>query len=188
MFELDVEALFATESPRLTANAANLANLVPEGFQQLATVARLAISQQGEAADNEVQSSDPAQDPDRWNWPNSPAMNSTEVDTFVGRLVQFTDRGLIVPVAESLADKLVRRDREGDDRLTCMECVYLQGFNQWRCANWQHANVAREGLARDLVLKLQRCDGFVPTGTHPLNTPRFAQGSALNINEPIKPI
>lgn len=112
-----------------------------------------------EPANDPAPALDTVQDPDRWNWPNSPAMNAAEVDTFVGRLARFTDRGLIVPVAEALADKLVIRDREGDDRRACLECAHLQGFT-FRCANWQRAEVARDRLAGELVLLLQRCPGF----------------------------
>ena len=60
-----------------------------------------------------------------------------------------------------LADGLVIRDREGDDRRLCLECTHLQGYGRWHCGNWQAAEVAQQGLARDLVLMLQRCGGFV---------------------------
>ncbi len=102
----------------------------------------------------------PASDPDRWCWPHSQAMNTEEIDTFTARLARFTDKGVNHDDAELLADKLVHRDREGDDRRLCLECVHLQGFGRWRCGNWQAAEVARDGLARDLVLILQRCGGF----------------------------
>ena len=102
----------------------------------------------------------PATDPDRWCWPHSPAMNTTEVDTFTARLARFTEKGVSYDEAERLADALVIRDREGDDRRLCLECPHLQGFGRWRCGNWQAVDVARQGLARDLVLLLQRCGGF----------------------------
>ena len=100
-------------------------------------------------------------DPDRCCWPASPAMNSGEIDTFTARLARFTDKGANYDDAERLTDGLVIRDREGDDRRLCLECVHLQGAVRWRCGNWQAADVARQGLARDLVLMLQRCGGFV---------------------------
>ena len=93
-------------------------------------------------------------------WPNTQAMNPGEVDTFTARLARFTDKGVSYDVAETLAAKLVQGDREGDDRRLCLECVHLQGYSRWRCGNWQAADVARDGLARDLVLMLQRCLGF----------------------------
>ena len=97
---------------------------------------------------------------DCWCWPHSPAMNTTEVDTFTARLARFTDKGVGYDEGERLADALVIRDRNGDDRRLCLECPHLQGFGCWRCGNWQAADVAQQGLARDLVLMLQRCDGF----------------------------
>lgn len=97
---------------------------------------------------------------DRWCWPHSPAMNTTEVDTFTARLARFTDKGVGYDEGERLADALVIRDRNGDDRRLCLECHHLQGFGRWRCGNAQAADVAQQGLACDLVLMLQRCDGF----------------------------
>ena len=66
-------------------------------------------------------------DPDRWAWPHSEAMNGREIDTFTARLARFTDKGLMLDDAEKLADKLVTRDRESDDRRLCLECVHLAG-------------------------------------------------------------
>jgi len=100
----------------------------------------------------------PEIDPDRWCWPHSLAMNSHEIDTFTARLVRFTDKGVRHDDAEALADKLVLRDREGDDRRLCLECAHLQSAG--RCGNWRRADVARDGLARELVLRVQRCPGY----------------------------
>lgn len=93
-------------------------------------------------------------------WPNTQAMNPGEVDTFTARLARFTDKGVSYDDAERLADALVIRDRQGDDRRLCLECTHLQGTGRWRCGNWKQAEMARDGLARDLVLMLQRCGGF----------------------------
>jgi hypothetical protein len=112
------------------------------------------------AIDDATPAPAPASDFDRWCWPHSQAMNTGEIDTFTARLARFTDKGVSHDDAELLADKLVQRDREGDDRRLCLECAHLQGFGRWRCGNWQAADVAHDGLARDLVLILQRCGGF----------------------------
>ena len=109
---------------------------------------------------------DPAPDPDQWCWPNSPAMNTAEIETFTARLLRFTSKGLPVPGSEALADKLVNRDREQDDRVICLECMHLGGYGvgSWRCGNWQTAGIAIRSsdaqLPSDLVVKLQRCGGF----------------------------
>ena len=93
---------------------------------------------------------EPAPDPDRWCWPHSPAMNSHEIEAFMARLVRFTDKGLSTEEAGRLADKLVIRDREGDDRRLCLECAHLHGAGRWRCGNWRAAGVPAQGLARDV--------------------------------------
>ena len=109
---------------------------------------------------------DPAPDPDRWCWPHSEAMNTREIDTFTARLARSTDKGVNLEDTEAPADKLVRRDRESDDRRLCLECFHLSGQTgkAWECRNWQRAGVAlRAGdaqLSAAMVFQLQRCDGF----------------------------
>lgn len=111
---------------------------------------------------------DPAPDPDQCCWPNSPAMNTVEIETFTARLLRFTAKGLPVPGSEALADKLVNRDREQDDRVICLECMNLGGYGagSWRCTNWKAAGISVSplyaSLPSDLVMQLQRCAGFTP--------------------------
>ena len=101
-------------------------------------------------------------DPDGWCWPRSTAMTGAEIDNFKARLSKFGDKGLTATDCEALADKLVKRDRESDDRRVCLECRNLSGYGlgTWRCSNWKAAGVGASGLPLDLVLMLQRCDGF----------------------------
>jgi hypothetical protein len=105
-------------------------------------------------------------DPDRWCYPHSTAMNTREIETFMARLSRFTTKGMTISDGEALADKLVIRDREQDDRRVCLECRHLAGYglSSWRCSNWQAAGIAIRSrdaqLPVDLVLQLQRCDGF----------------------------
>jgi len=98
-------------------------------------------------------------DPDRYCWPHSDAMNTDEIRVFQGRLVRFTAWGLSHEEANQLADKLVARDREGDDRRLCLECDHLRGTF---CRNYREADIG-EYLPRDFVTLFQRCAGF--TGT-----------------------
>lgn len=111
-------------------------------------------------AANDAAAETPTADPDRYCWPHSDAMNGQEIGIFTERLAKFTDKGLSLDEAERLADKLVIRDREEDDRRLCLECTHLQGRVRWRCGNWEAADVARDGLAPDLVKMLQRCSGY----------------------------
>jgi len=95
-------------------------------------------------------------------WPDSTAMNGAEIDTFTARQARFIDMGLSLDDAERLADKLVQRDRDGDDRRVCLECVHLR--HGGRCGNWRAAGVAINAmdarLPGDFTPMLQRCDGF----------------------------
>jgi hypothetical protein len=111
--------------------------------------------------------------PDRWCWPASDAMSTAEIDTFTARLSRFNTKGMTIADGEVLADKLVIRDREQDDRHSCFECTHLAGAGGWRCGNWQRAGVAIRSrdaqLPADLVVQLQRCDGFA---AQPVSTPK----------------
>ena len=95
-------------------------------------------------------------------WPHSSAMNGAEIDAMIARIDRFCDRGLSYDDASILADKLVIRDREGDDRRVCLECAHLHYGG--RCGNWQAAGVAIRArdaqLPGDFTTMLQRCDGF----------------------------
>ena len=115
----------------------------------------------------------PAVDPDNPTdpadvgcWPASAAMTGREIDTFTMRLSRFTGKGVTADDAERLADKLVIRDREKDDRRLCLECLHLGGYGagSWRCGAWRGAGVAIRArdnqLPADFVSLLQRCDGF----------------------------
>ena len=62
---------------------------------------------------------------DAWCWPQSDAMNGGEIDTFTKRLHLFARRGIGEAQADKLADLLVIRDRQLDDRRLCLECSHL---------------------------------------------------------------
>lgn len=105
----------------------------------------------------------PGADPDRWCWPHSSAMNTAEIDTFTGRLALFTGRGLRLTDAEALADKLVIRDRVGDDRRLCLECANLSGR---RCGAWHQSGIGGPSVPIDLLDVLQRCGGVNDSNPH----------------------
>ena len=141
-----------------TATPATFATHEPSRPPTVATVATVAVAKAPDGAAN-----DPAPDLDSWCWPHSAAMNTAEIDTFTARLALFTDRRVILDDAERLADRLVIRDRERDDRAMCLECTHLQRGG--RCGNWQRAGVAIRAwdaqLATEFMHLLQRCDGFI---------------------------
>lgn len=100
-----------------------------------------------------------ASDLDRWCWPASDAMNSREIGLMVARTNMFSERGMRVDAAERLADALVERDRERDDRRLCMECAHLNGR---RCSASAVAG-AGENVAA-LAYMPQRCPAFSLAG------------------------
>lgn len=100
-------------------------------------------------------------DPDRHSWPHTLAMNSAEIDSFNARVQLFIRRGIGSTQAEGLADDFVIRDRDGDDRRLCLECQHLRGGGRsWACNQWRAAGHGAAGIPADMVMLLQRCDGF----------------------------
>ena len=96
-------------------------------------------------------------DPDRWCWPHSDAMNGAELAAFTARRVQLMRWGWIESEAEALAERLVKRDRNKDERASCTECRH---FRPGRCGNHGRAGLNVPDLSRDLSVLLQRCPGF----------------------------
>lgn len=149
-----------------TATPATPATHDPESAGTVATVATVAVAK---SPDSKA-ANDPVPDSDRHCWPYSSAMNTGEIDAFTARLARFTGKGLRLADAEPLADKLVMRGRDADDRRLCLECAHLAGRagGSWGCKNWQRAGVALRArdaqLPPELVRRLQRCDGFWEAG------------------------
>ena len=146
-----------------TVTGATVATVEADILPSVASVATVNVATAQKQAANEPAAS--VLNPDRWCWPLSLAMTGREIDTFTARLHHFTRRGLAESDTERLADKLVTRDREADDRRLCLECAHLTGrADAWACRYWQRAGVA--SMARQaqqsvaLVIRLQQCDGF----------------------------
>jgi hypothetical protein len=154
-----VQAVPPTDSA--SGEVIDIGTLRPPGLSPVLMAASLALDAQIHAAGLL-----PGNDADRWCYPDSTAMTGAEIDTFAARLARFNDKGVRQMDVESLADKLVMRDREQDDRRVCLECTHLGGYGatSWRCGNWQAAGVAHRArdaqLPADLVFKHQRCDGL----------------------------
>ena len=152
-----------------TATPATFATHDPIYLPTVATVATVAVASDSKQAANDLAPLPDTLaivDPDRWCWPHSAAMTGAEIYIFDARMARFTDKGLTLDDGEALADKLVMRDRELDDRHICLECTHLAGYarQSWRCSNWKRSAVAFNardaGLPGELVMLLQRCAGF----------------------------
>lgn len=110
-----------------------------------------------------VAANDATPDPDRWSWPHSEAMTTVEIDTFTMRLERFTAKGLALADGVAVADKLVTRDRDGDERRLCLECQQVAGYGPWRCNRWRRAGLGQPAIPADMAQQLQRCDAFTST-------------------------
>ena len=105
--------------------------------------------------------------------------NDAEIDTFTAKKAWFIRMGCATDDAEHMAERLILRDRQHDDRRLCLECAYLQGWGHWHCGNWQTANVAGSGLSRDLVFLLQRCGGFKAARIAGINSQLISENLSL---------
>jgi hypothetical protein len=65
--------------------------------------------------------------------------------------------GWPLAAAEALAERLTRRDRDGDDRRSCAgDCGH---YRPGRCGNHRRAGLYSPELGHDLAVVLQRCPG-----------------------------
>lgn len=85
---------------------------------------------------------------DALSWPQGPAMSALEIEAFMARVVLFSDKGLDLKRSEQVAERLLRRDRDRDDRTLCVECRRFRA--PWRCS----------AGGACLPANLQRCDQF----------------------------
>ena len=157
-----------------TLTVATVATVSPKTPPSVASVTTVSVAtaQKQAANDSEPMAPQPLADPDRWCWPHSTAMNTGEIDTYTARLARFNDKGLSLDDREALADKLVLRDRESNDRRLCLECAHLAGrAGAMRCAQWQRAGLGAAYVPAGLHMVLQRCDGFKDQNPQRITTP-----------------
>jgi len=89
------------------------------------------------------------------------AWDDGTITRFVARVSLFLRRGVAAEDADDLAERLVLRDRDGDDRRACVECRNLAGHvsTSLRCKAARAAGVAPD-LPVALVMQQQRCPAF----------------------------
>ena len=80
-----------------------------------------------------------------------------DIARFIDRRGRLLRWGWPEAEAEKLADRLVQRDRDIDDRVSCTDCRY---YRPGRCGNHRRAGLHAPDIGRDLASLLQRCAGF----------------------------
>lgn len=126
----------------------------------------LAVTHRGgtpeiQAPGSDASTSVPASEPTRR--PEAPdlavgAWTDADIARFLDRRARLMRWGWPEADAEKLADRLVQRNREHDERVSCTDC---QHYRPGRCGNHRRAGLHGAEVGRDLAEMLQRCPGFV---------------------------
>lgn len=87
------------------------------------------------------------------------AMDDGEIEQFVARMRLMVNRGFSEAEAERLAEKLLARDRDGDDRRLCIECSYLGPSGRCLAAALGRLPGV-SARSTPVVTVLQRCPAF----------------------------
>ena len=85
------------------------------------------------------------------------AWTDADIAAYLGRRARLVRWGWTEANAERLAERLARRDREQDDRVSCTDCRH---YRPGRCGNHRQAGLHGSEVGRDLATLLQRCPGF----------------------------
>ena len=85
------------------------------------------------------------------------AWTDADIARFLDRRARLLRWGWPEPEAEKLAERLVIRDREADDRVSCADCA---SYRPGRCGNHRRAGLTVADVGRDLAAMLQRCPAF----------------------------
>lgn len=106
------------------------------------------------------------------------AWTAADIARFLDRRARLLRWGWAESEAERLAERLVHRDREHDDRVSCTDC---QHYRPGRCGNHRRAGLASPTVGPDLAATPQHCPGYAaapgaPAGTRanavPARSPR----------------
>lgn len=93
------------------------------------------------------------------------AWTDADIARFLDRRARLMRWGWAETEAETLADRLVRCDREQDERVNCTDCRH---YRPGQCGNHRRAGLNVADVGRDLASLLQRCPGWearaVPLG------------------------
>jgi hypothetical protein len=87
------------------------------------------------------------------------AWTDRDIRAFLDRRSRLLRWGWSEPQAEALADRLTRRDREQDERVSCIDCLH---YRPGLCGNHRQADLSVPEVGMDWAAFLQRCFGFQP--------------------------
>ena len=87
------------------------------------------------------------------------AWTDGDIARFLDRRARLLRWGWAELEAEMLAERLVRRDRESDPRVSCADC---QHYRPGRCSSHRRAGLQSPEVGRDLAEMLQHCPGHAP--------------------------
>ena len=87
------------------------------------------------------------------------AWTDADIARFLDRRARLLRWGWPEAEAEKLAERLVKRDREHDERVSCTDCRH---YRPGHCSNHRRAGLNVADVGRDLAALLQRCPGFQP--------------------------
>ena len=149
------------EDLRILANGEPATPSTAQDSQTFAAVRRPASTRESEERRGFSQDSQDSQglpDP-KPSCPDLSAVAWTDEDIarFLARRARLLRWGWCEAEAEKLADRLARRDREQDERVSCTDCRH---YRPGRCGNHRQAGLTTPDLGRDLAVLLQRCPGF----------------------------
>lgn len=85
------------------------------------------------------------------------AWTDADITRFLNRRARLMRWGWAETLAEDLAARLVQRDRDQDERVSCADC---SAYRPGRCGNHRRAGLLSPEVGRDWVALLQRCPGF----------------------------
>lgn len=118
----------------------------------------MAVTPKGDARDIQT----PAMTPEACDLA-AVAWTDGDIDRFQDRRARLLRWAWPEADAEALAERLARRDREADDRVTCAgDCTH---YRPGRCGNHRKAGLYSPDLGHDLAALLQRCAGSSVRGT-----------------------
>ena len=149
----------ACEALRISAKTQPGPDLASANSQDFAVVRKPANRPESEERRGLSQDSQDSQGLPRPSTNDLDAVAWSDADTahFLDRRARLIRWGWPEPEAEALAERLVVRDRDADDRVSCADCRH---YRPGRCGNHRTAGLHSGDVGRDLAAMLQRCPGF----------------------------